>query len=100
MFPVGNIRQPRAVELAGPPHPSPLKGLPAQPVAANTNTWEAAGAPLRAFLAARKNEGGHPMRSGRPPEAVPAERRPDPTKDHLTSAKQRTPANDDDGSAP
>src|ERR1700730_11654619 len=39
------------VEPAGPPHPSALKGLPAQPDAANTNTREAAGAPLRAFLA-------------------------------------------------
>jgi hypothetical protein len=84
---------------AGPPHPSALKDLPAQPVAANTNTLEAAGAPLRAFLAARKKEGG-PMRSGRPSEAVPAERRPYRTKAHVTGAKQSPPANDDDGGAP
>jgi hypothetical protein len=72
------------VEPAGPPHPSALKGLPAQPDAANTNTREAAGAPLRAFLAARKNQ----MRGGRSPEAVPEEHEP-----------RRTPTNDDHGGA-
>jgi hypothetical protein len=79
------IAQDCVVGPAGPPHPSALKGLPAQPDAANTNTREAAGAPLRAFLAARNNQR---MRGGRSPEAVPEEHEP-----------RRTPANDDHGGA-
>jgi hypothetical protein len=57
---------------AGPPHRSAFKDLPAQPVAANTNTFEGAAAPLR------------PIVIERPSQAVPAEHRSSPPKNPVS----------------